>query len=316
MQTLLEEIITAPKNTTSCDCAKCRKNQQPDREITGRHDSRRRIVSVSKVPFRFICNIEINGCAIGSGLLIGPRTVLTAAHVIWEGVPTDPPPACGKHADDKPVDPIFNNIKILPGRDGSKETFGAAFAVDYLFSPRGYCWEKERTKDDFALIYLDRKLGDKVGFWTHNHSRPGGDSTGVSILKRGRLPFHASSGRLKVNLSGYPADKPSGSEFNCNTRISRHDTCKVVNACPPSVSPLCGTFQYWSYGPTTRLRDGILSYRNDTCAGHSGSPIWVRRSRYTGGRVLVGIHVSGSTTANNAVFIDDYLSKFIAKNTK
>ena len=34
----------------------------------------------------------------------------------------------------------------------------------------------------------------------------------------------------------------------------------------------------------------MLTYLNDTCPGHSGSPVWVRRHPSMGGRVLVGVH--------------------------
>ena len=50
-----------------------------DYEILGR-DSRKRIRNTRKVPFRYICKLEIRGHDVCTGTLIGPNKVLTAAH--------------------------------------------------------------------------------------------------------------------------------------------------------------------------------------------------------------------------------------------
>jgi len=49
----------------------------------------------------------------------------------------------------------------------------------------------------------------------------------------------------------------------------------------------------------------MLHYLDDTCPGHSGSPVWVENPAAVGGRVMVGVHVARDdglgTIANRAV---------------
>ena len=67
------------------------------------------------------------------------------------------------------------------------------------------------------------------------------------------------------------------------------------------------------------LRGGMLHYLNDTCPGHSGSPVWVRRHPSMGGRVLVAVHVARDdgigVVANRSVLITPAVRQFIVANT-
>ena len=63
-----------------------------------------------------------------------------------------------------------------------------------------------------------------------------------------------------VNISGYPADKPLGTQWRSYGQ--------VTNANPAA-------------GPQ------LIYYDLDTCGGHSGSPVWLRWKEY---RTLVAIH--------------------------
>ncbi|MEZ4682797.1 MAG: hypothetical protein R2932_52175 [Caldilineaceae bacterium] len=63
--------------------------------------------------------------------------------------------------------------------------------------------------------------------------------------------------------------------------------------------------------------DGLLEYENDTEAGHSGSPVWVKRSLSVGGRTLVGIHIGfdpATRRANRAVAITPAILTFIRRH--
>jgi V8-like Glu-specific endopeptidase len=64
-----------------------------------------------------------------------------------------------------------------------------------------------------------------------------------------------------LHIAGFPSDKPQGTMWEHSERLDR-------------------------IGPRA------LHYSVDTCPGHSGSPVWVRRAR--GGQVdAIGIHVAG-----------------------
>ena len=161
----------------------------------------------------------------------------------------------------------------------------------------GFNNSKIGTKDDIAVVHLNDPIGNSIGFWSLDHKTWPKDPRGVSISS-GKLIYLPASGKFKVNLSGYPFDKPSG----CN-------------------SVTCGTQQYWTFNKAVLKKDGILHYFNDTVTGHSGSPVWIKRSKWTGGRVMVAVHVDkdfgeDNIIANRGVFIDNRVRSFIRSNLK
>lgn len=155
-----------------------------DYEQVGKTDTRKRVPDTTLVPFRYICQLEVDGQAAGSGTLIGPQTVLTAGHCLL-------PPA------------DMWRMRVIPGRNGGKEQLGYAMAS----KPKPFERFVSGTRTDVGIIQLKERIGDEIGWWTASHFRPKGDPRGTSIL-RGTLPMPA--GKLNVHLSGYPADKPDG----------------------------------------------------------------------------------------------------------
>ena len=251
-----------------------------------RRDQRRRIWNTTKAPFRYICHLEVNTPGedwTGTGTLIGPRTVLTACHNIWDDL----------NGRDAKVNLRNSTISVIPGKRGTSKysnPFKITTRASKLIPARGYDQTKGTSKLDYAIIHLKHPIGNKIGYWSMNYKKWPKDKIGTSMVKRG-LPL--GPGYLKVNLSGYPGDKDDGN------------------------------FQYWSYNltsKTTRLKStGILRYLNDTFAGHSGSPVWVRRHSSMGGRVMVGIHVgirsATESNPNKAVYLSSPIRSFIKRNT-
>ncbi|MCU1349293.1 MAG: family protease [Acidobacteria bacterium] len=277
-------------------------DQESDQEaeIIG-PDNRKRVPDTTKAPFRYICNLEykipgIGYRAIGSGTLIGPRTVLTAGH-------------CLVDENDKPL--VKQLMRVRPGRNGAR-SLAAATPVHFEFFPRF----APGTRTDVGIIHLAQPVGKSIGSWTRVYAKRPGDPIGTSFI-RGDLPV--DPGKLKVNLSGYPGDMPGDPRLRC--RESPAVPCAYSSPDDPKRNPLCGTYQYRAYDLTVRLAGGILHYLNDTCPGHSGCPVWVRRSPDRGGRVLVAVHISGDDPkiagkANRAVFLDAKVRQWIAKFTK
>lgn len=277
----------------------------PESEIIPPKDTRELCRDTTQAPFRYICDLEYDHPGGGlrshrTGVLIGPRTVLTAGHALRE--------ANGK-------DRIPRRMRVIPGRNGAAEPLGSTRATRFILPP-GF---RRVTVTDFGIVHLADPIGRRVGFWTRTYARNPGDAVGTKILS-GSLPLPA--GKLPVNVSGYPGDKPSGKQFFCRDPRQPLNRCRTSQRTDRRRSPLCGTFQYRAYDLTVRLAGGILHYLNDTCPGHSGSPVWVRRSPDMGGRVLVGIHISGddrnivADKANRAVFIDSKVLRFIIANTR
>jgi glutamyl endopeptidase len=227
--------------------------QQGLAEIIG-PDTRVQVTNTTAAPFRYICNLETGGSPFCTGTLIGPRTILTAGHCI-----------SGFTA---------SRIRVIPGRNGTLEPLPATQGVTAQLAP-GF---RPATATDYGVIHLRDPVGNAVGFWSIEHRSTAIDPIGTSISA---APLPLRAGVLKVNLSGYPADK-------CITTGS-------------PATQLCGAQQWRAFDRTVSSTGGILEYLDDTFGGHSGSPVWVRRDPSLGGRVMVAIHISGDDKATPVV---------------
>jgi V8-like Glu-specific endopeptidase len=245
-------------------------------EIIG-PDTRVRVTKTTAAPFRYICNLEYNFPSAGaagmcSGTLIGPSTVLTAGHCIFDS-------GAGRLRDPA-------RMRVIPGRNGALEplpaTGAAAFRLARAFAAT--------TPTDYGVVHLRNPIGIRIGYWSVAHRLGHGDTIGTSISAN---PLPVDAGKLRVNLSGYPADKPGATRFVCTDPAQPQKRCKHSLIGNPRRSRLCGTEQWRAYDRTVVSKGGILEYLDDSCPGHSGSPVWVRRDPTRGGRVMIAIHVSG-----------------------
>ena len=200
--------------------------------VCGR-DDRVRIRATTRVPWRWVCQLIItrrdgrrSRC---TGWLIAPRTVMTAGHCLYSH-------AAGGWA---------RRIEVIPGMDANHRPFGSQVGTSFR-SVVG--WTRDRNPNyDYGAIILPRQpcrfraLGN-FGFASYSSSRLRG---------------------LLVNNSGYPGDKPFGT-------------------------------QWFNAGRITRVTSRRLFYLLDTFGGQSGSPVWALQK--IGGRwqrIAVGIHGYG-----------------------
>lgn len=274
------------ENNQKCNCKSCRQEDVPiyQKEIIG-NDGRIGITNTTSIPFRFICNIEYEGWAIGTGTLINQRTILTAGHVVVDQ---------NKKKLDK------SKFRIIPGRSGSHFPWGHA-KVEEIFVANGY---SPTTSTDFAIIRLKEPIGRKVGYWGKDQS--------TKFYTGGTLDI--------LNVCGYPADKPSTNSLKCwDKNATPYNRCHHTPLQDGKRNRICGTSQFGSFdGVVVSISPSgigkLIHYTSDTCPGNSGCPVW-QYFPSNKSRVLVGVHVAGDdgvgSLANRAVLIDQNVSAFI-----
>lgn len=154
-------------------------------------DERVRILETDLPPWRMICALRMRGttggAAIGTGWLVGPRTVITAGHCVYSNH------FFGGWAD---------TIEVTPGRNGDLTPFGS-FTTNRMSTVSA--WAHDENPDfDYGAIHLDEPIGDTTGWFA------------VGALPARELAEHM------VNVSGYPGDRGNGREqyFHAN-RILR-----------------------------------------------------------------------------------------------
>jgi V8-like Glu-specific endopeptidase len=146
--------------------------------ILGDLDRRKQILETDETPWKMICSLDIvneNGLHfVGTGWFVGPRTVITAGHCVFD------PIELGGWA---------TAITVMPGRNGDA-MLGSVRATKFSTTDR---WLEAQERDfDYAAIHLDTDLGAASG------------SFGLGALTDGEL------NTLMVNVSGYPVNPGNG----------------------------------------------------------------------------------------------------------
>lgn len=144
-------------------------------------DMRERILETDLLPWRMICSLRMfadgGGGAIGTGWLVGPRTIITAGH-------------CVHHQ--RFFSGWAKKIEVSAGRDGTEFPFDTVTATRFSSVDK---WVADADPDfDIGCIHLDEALGDTVGWFS------------IGSLPPDELESHM------VNISGYPADRGRGTE--------------------------------------------------------------------------------------------------------
>jgi glutamyl endopeptidase len=157
---------------------------RPPFETVINRDERVRILDTDLAPWRMICALRMRGPsgagAIGTGWLIGPKTVVTAGHCVFSNY------FFGGWASEIEVIPGLNGV------GGDSKPYGSVISTRFSSIDR---WtEKEDPDFDIGCIHLDQDKGTEVGWFAI-----------------GALPPEELESYL-VNVSGYPADRGAGAE--------------------------------------------------------------------------------------------------------
>jgi V8-like Glu-specific endopeptidase len=131
---------------------------------------------------------------VGSGTLIGPRFVLTAAHNIYS------------HDHTREFD--IRDMEFVPGMNGFSAPWGRIRIVERCY-PNEY---RTNKKEDYAILVLERDIGDHIGmFGLKAHNRADVDDKackiyGYPLSIDNQPPNHhclwGMEGRVKVDNMG------------------------------------------------------------------------------------------------------------------
>jgi glutamyl endopeptidase len=231
-----QELWTLPR---SCDLEY---GDQPE-SVCG-EDDRVHMTTVSRIPWRMICQLIVTRAdgrkSRCTGWFISPRTVMTAGHCVYSHSGT------GGWAQ---------SIEVIPGMNERLKPFSSATGTSFR-SVKGWTGNRQPTHD-YGCIILSKSspLGKKTGWF------------GFTKLSDSKLK------NLLANNSGYPGDKPFGT-------------------------------QWFNAGRIGDVSSRRFEYMLDSAGGQSGSPTW----RFSNGkRHAIGIHAYGgcpnkSTRINSPVF--------------
>lgn len=213
------------------------------RETVHGPDDRVQITKTDIYPWRAHASLLItaadNSSWIGTGWFIGPRTLITAGHVVYI---KSNPPVPGR-------DGWVKSISVMPGRNGSNLPFGS---VTGLIFHSVVGWTEDGDQNfDYGAIVIPTPLGDTVGTF------------GFGVYTDADLRG------VVGNISGYPGDKPSGTQW--------YDHQQIASVTPEKVF-----------------------YDIDTVGGQSGSAVY---RIVNGRRFAIAVHAYGGATTNSGTRI-------------
>ena len=155
-------------------------------------DDRVRITNTAAYPWRVHASLRITAADgsnwIGTAWFIGPRTLITAGHVVY--IASHQVPARRGWV---------RRIEVIPGRNESTRPFGSSISGRF-HSVRGWT-ENGDPEYDYGAITLDEPLGDQTGWFAYGAFTDGDLVTA-----------HA-------NISGYPGDQPDGTQWYDHRQI-------------------------------------------------------------------------------------------------
>ena len=239
----MAEAFKAPNTSKLRDIGEASFGPPPPRaETVHGEDNRVKITNTSVYPWRAHASLLITAADgsgwIGTGWFIGPHTLMTAGHVVYiknSGVP-------GR-------DGWVRSIDVMPGRNGSQLPYGKVTSKNFR-TVTG--WANNGDENfDYGAIIIPTNLGDTTGWF------------GFGVYPDATLRDSVG------NISGYPGDKPSGTQWYDAHRIASVNARKVY-------------------------------YDIDTFGGQSGSAVYRIAG---GGRYGIAIHAYGGATTNSGTRI-------------
>jgi monoamine oxidase len=254
-------------------------------------DDRVRVTDTLTLPARWVCAIDllvddpkqgkgapqIESLSRGTGILIGPSHVLTAAHVFDDA---------SLEVDGSTRMVPVARVRVSPARNGDNTShpLGAAYSKA-VHRPQRFT-----PANDYALIVLERDLSQAthkslkgpLGYW--------GQSPQVAAL---RVLDPAKLGEPAVGVIGYPGDRCGKEVIKGNaTELERR-----IRYCAQHRHDEWASTAWQSSGTAhPRAGTGLMLHDADTYEGQSGGPIFLRRGDTLD---LLGVHGGEFNETNN-----------------
>ena len=205
-------------------------------------DTRAPVTDTTLYPWRAICSLLItaadNSAWIGTGWFISPRTLITAGHCVHIKGSNVP----GRNG-------WVKSVQVMAGRNGNSLPFGSVTSTVFR-SVGGWINNGERVFD-YGAIILPTPLGNTVGW------------IGLGVYTDAELRT------LVGNITGYPKDKPPGTQWFDARQVADVDGRQVF-------------------------------YEIDTYEGQSGAPVYRAIGQQ---RFAFGVHTYGGTKSNSGTRI-------------
>ena len=285
-------------------------------------DDRVLVADTLAVPNRWICAIDIfianpqwprTGPKLilksrATGILVGPRHVLTAAHILdKQEIEID--------GEQHKVD--VKGFAVSPARNGNNRdnpvgkvaSKAVKVATPYQIIESRVIDGKPhdipiRRRDDYALIILEKdldmlthpKMVGSLGYW--------GQTPDKAVVRR--LDAAAIKGR-EIIVTGYPGDRCGKAKLNGDTLDKKQ---AKIEYCFQRSADIWASTQWAGRGVATEAQplSTDLFHSADTYEGQSGAPICLRAD---GKLCLIGIHTGASSSNNKGVRVTRRMLKEI-----
>ncbi|MET0143652.1 MAG: hypothetical protein ABW328_02555 [Ilumatobacteraceae bacterium] len=206
------------------------------------NDDRVQITSTATYPWSVHCSLRITARDgsqwIGTGWFCGPHTIITAGHCVFI-----------KNSGVAGRDGWVRSITVIPGRNAAQQPFGSVVSTNFR-TVSGWA-DGGNSEYDYGAIILPTNLGSRTG------------SLGFGAYSDATLLASVA------NISGYPGDKPAGTQWYHARRVT-------------------------SVGPRK------VYYDVDTYGGQSGSGVY---RIVNGQRYAIAVHAYGTSTSNSGTRI-------------